>query len=142
MSYVGSTGRKLLQTIDLNQPTAPSTSATGPLSPALSSLVVAGFGVHLVQSSANSSYNSLQASINKRLLSGLQFLAAYTYSHSIDDYSGDPSGTNDISVVPGNQLYLDNRASSDFDRRQRFVFSGIYEFPKFHRDAATLPAFC
>jgi hypothetical protein len=33
--------------------------------------------------------------------------------------------------VPGNQAALNNHASSDFDRRHRFVFSGIYEFPPF-----------
>jgi hypothetical protein len=133
VSYVGSAGRKLLRTIEVNQPAAPSASAIGALSPGLSSLVVAGFGVHLVQSSANSSYNSLQAGLTKRMSNGLQYAVAYTYGHSIDDYSGDPSGTSDISVVPGNQLYLDNRGSSDFDRRHRFVFSGIYDFPKFHK---------
>jgi hypothetical protein len=117
--------------IDSNQPTAPSVTATGPFSPALSSLVEAGFGVHLVQTSANSSYNSLQMSLVRRLAANLQFIAAYTYSHSIDDYSGDPSGTDDVSVVPGNQLYLDNRGSSDFDRRHRLIVSGVYDFPKF-----------
>lgn len=132
LSYVGSTGRKLLRLMDLNQPSAPSATAPGPLSPGLSSLVVQGFGFHLVQSSASSSYNSLQASLSKHWSAGLQLLAAYTYSHSIDDYSGDPSGTSDITVVPGNQFILDNRGNSDFDRRQRFVFSGVYDLPKFY----------
>jgi hypothetical protein len=27
---------------------------------------------------------------------------------------------------------LDNRASSDFDRRHRLVFSGLYDFPKLY----------
>jgi Carboxypeptidase regulatory-like domain len=133
VSYVGSAGTKLLRTMDLNQPTAPSAVATGPLSPGLSSLVVQAFGFHLVQSSSNSNYNSLQASLTKRFSAGLQFLAAYTFSHSIDDYSGDPSGTSDITVVPGNQVVLNNRGNSDFDRRQRLVFSGVYELPKFYR---------
>jgi hypothetical protein len=133
VSYVGSLGRKLLRLMDLNQEFGPSTPTAGPLSPGLSSLAVQGFGVHMMQSSANSSYNSLQASLNKRFSHGLQFLAAYTWSHSIDDYSGDPTGTSDVTVVPGNQVLLNNRASSDFDRRQRLVFSGMYDLPHFYK---------
>jgi hypothetical protein len=138
VGYVGSTGRKLYRLVDLNQEVEPSAAATGPLSPGLSSLAVQGFGVHAMQSSANSSYNSLQASVTKRLSHGLQFLASYTYSHSIDDYSGDPTGTSDVTVVPGNQApgFLNNRASSDFDRRHRLVFSGIYDLPKPYKGAS------
>ncbi|MGB8731162.1 MAG: TonB-dependent receptor plug domain-containing protein, partial [Candidatus Sulfotelmatobacter sp.] len=135
LNYVGSTGRKMYRLVDLNQEVAPVAFAPGPDSPGLSSLAVQGFGVHAMQSSSNSSYNSLQASVTKRFSHGLQFLASYTWSHSLDDYSGDPTGTSDVTVVPGNQApgFLDNYANSDFDRRQRFVFSGIYDLPKFYR---------
>jgi hypothetical protein len=138
IGYVGSTGRKLLRLVDLNQEFTPSASSTGPLSPGLSSAAVQGFGVHAMQSSATSSYNSLQIGMTKRFSHGLQFLASYTWSHSIDDYSGDATGTSDVSVVPGNQApgFLQNRASSDFDRRQRLVFSGIYDLPNFYKGAS------
>ncbi|MBV8896513.1 MAG: TonB-dependent receptor plug, partial [Acidobacteriaceae bacterium] len=43
------------------------------------------------------------------------------------------TGTSDVTVVPGNQMVINNRASSDFDRRQRFVFSGFYELPHFYK---------
>ncbi len=134
VSYVGSAGRKLYQLVDVNQ--AMVQTAGGPVglySPGLSSLAVQGFGVHLLQSSANSSYNSLQVGLTKRFSYGLQFLTSYTYSHSLDDFSGDPSGTSDIAVVPGNEAILNNHASSDFDRRHRLVFSGIYDLPKFYK---------
>jgi hypothetical protein len=134
LSYVGSTGRKLYRLVDLNQAPAPGATG-GPLSPGLSNAAVQGFGVHALQSSAISSYNSLQTSLTKRFSHGLQFLASYTYSHAIDDYSGDASGTSDISVVPGDERagFLNNRASSDFDRRHRLVFSGIYDLPAFYK---------
>jgi hypothetical protein len=138
MSYVGSAGRKLLRMMDLNQATAPSAAAVGPVSPGLSSRVVQAFGFHVEQSSASSSYNSLQTSLTKRFSSGLQFLASYTFSHSIDDYSGDPSGTSDVTVVPGNQVVLNNRGNSDFDRRQRLVFSGTYDLPNSYRGGLKL----
>ncbi len=136
LSYAGSAGRKLYRLVDLNQAVAQ--TALGPAgvySPGLSALAVQGFGLHVMQSSSDSSYNSLQASIKKRFSYGLQFLASYTWSHSFDDYSGDPTGTSDVTVVPGNQApgMLNNYASSDFDRRHRFVFSGIYDLPKFYK---------
>jgi len=133
VSYVGSAGRKLYQLVGMNQAVVPAFGAPGPFSPGLSSLAVQGFGVHLMQSSANSSYNSLQVGLTKRFSNGLQFLTAYTYSHSLDDFSGDPTGTSDVAVVPGNEVILHNHASSDFDRRHRLVFSGIYDLPKFYK---------
>ena len=131
VSYVGSVGHKLFRLRDINQGLAP--GGSGLLSPGLSSLAAQGFGAHVVQSSADSSYNSLQAGLTKRLSFGLQFLLAYTYSHSLDEYSGDASGTSDNSVVPGNQATLNDRASSDFDRRHRFVLSYIYDLPAFYK---------
>jgi TonB dependent receptor len=133
VSYVGTGGRDLLQLLDLNQAIGPITLAPGPYSPGLSALAVQGFGVHVMQSSGISNYNSLQTSLTKHFSKGLQFLAAYTYSHALDTYSGDPTGTSDVTVVPGNEAILHNYASSDFDRRHRFVFSGIYDLPKLYR---------
>lgn len=138
VNYVGSVGRRLYRLADLNQAYAPVPFEPGPLSPGLSSLAVQGFGVHDMQSSAVSSYNSLQAGLTKRLSNGLQFLASYTYSHSLDEYSGDPTGTSDVTVVPGNQVTLNNYASSDFDRRHRFVFSGIYDLPGYKGNSLLL----
>ncbi|MGA9975323.1 MAG: carboxypeptidase regulatory-like domain-containing protein [Candidatus Sulfotelmatobacter sp.] len=139
LGYVGSAGRKLYRLIDQNQ--AVLQTPVGPVGayyPGLSSLAVQGFGVHTMQSSSDSSYNSLQASMTKRFSHGLMLLASYTWSHSLDDYSGDPTGTSDVTVVPGNQApgFLDNYASSDFDRRHRFVFSGIYDLPKFYQGSS------
>ena len=135
LSYVGSAGRKLYRLLDQNQAVVQTLfGPAGNYSPGLSALAVQGFGVHTMQSSSNSSYNSLQASVTKRFSRGLTFLASYTWSHSLDDYSGDATGTSDVTVVPGNQApgFLNNHATSDFDRRHRFVFSGIYDLPKFY----------
>lgn len=43
-------------------------------------------------------------------------------------------------MSPGNQApgFLNNYASSDFDRRHRFVFSGIYDLPKFYQGGSGL----
>src|SRR6202007_1785330 len=47
--------------------------------------------VYRLESSGNSIYNSLQTTLKKDLSHGLQFLAAYTFSKSIDD-AGDSLG--------------------------------------------------
>ena len=83
-------------------------------------------------SEGSSNYNSLQASLIKSPSHGLQFTMAYTYGHALDDGSGYESVTGSATgrvrnYVPGFQ-YL-NYGSSDFDTRQRFVTSYIYEIP-------------
>jgi len=81
-----------------------------------------------MESNSNSNYNSLQATLNKRFSHGLQMLLSYTWSHSMDDYSG--SDVSDIGVVPGNMVNeQSNYATSDFDRRHRFVASYLYNLP-------------
>ena len=71
---------------------------------------------------ANSNYNSLQSSLEKRFSNGLQFTAAYTYSKSIDQAS---SFENILDPVN----FRRTRSLSLFDARQRFVLSYFWEFP-------------
>jgi len=71
---------------------------------------------------ANSNYNSLQASLEKRFAKGLQFQAAYTYSKSIDQAS---SFENILDPVN----FRRTRSLSLYDSRQRFVVSYFWEFP-------------
>ena len=79
-----------------------------------------------------SSYSSLQASLNKRFNHGLSFLAAYTWSHAIDDTSGfEDSGYGTRGVNPYN--FASNKGDSSYDARQRFVVSYDYEIPHLSR---------
>ena len=71
---------------------------------------------------ANSNYNSLQASLEKRFSKGLQFEAAYTYSKSIDQASSFENILDPIN-------FRRTRSLSLFDSRQRFVLSYFWEFP-------------
>jgi hypothetical protein len=106
------------------------------LFPGIVCLAVQGFGVHACRVRPIRAITLCRQVSRKRFSHGLQFLASYTWSHSLDDYSGDPTGTSDVTVVPGNQapgFMLNNYASSDFDPRHRFVFSGIYDLPKFYK---------
>ncbi|HMZ81787.1 MAG TPA: hypothetical protein PLL06_18975, partial [Acidobacteriota bacterium] len=61
---------------------------------------------------------------------------AYTYSHAIDEYSGQGSsnGTSDVSADFGNQgNFAGNRATADFDRRHRLVVSMVYDLPAIYK---------
>ncbi len=72
---------------------------------------------------ANSNYNSLQISAEKRMSKGLQFQAAYTWSKSIDNASSFENELNPLN-------YRLSRSLSYFDAPHRFVFSYYYQFPK------------
>jgi hypothetical protein len=71
---------------------------------------------------ANSNYNSLQTSLEKRFSQGLQFTLAYTFSKSIDQAS---SFENILDPVDFGRT----RSLSLFDSRQRFVLSYLWQFP-------------
>jgi hypothetical protein len=71
---------------------------------------------------ANSGYNSLQASLDKRFAHGLQFTLAYTFSKSIDEAS---SFEGILNPLPG----ANNRSLSLFDAAHRIVASYYWELP-------------
>ncbi len=156
-AYVGARGRRLFRQVAINQaqlatPQNPVTNAvTGQtfksnapndaqLRAPLQGVSINGFSLN--ESTASSSYDSLQMSLTERLSHGLQFLAAYTFAKSIDNASGSGGGAgivgvvntgavNDTSLVLGNQINpRANRGVSDFDRKHRFVWSYLWDLPK------------
>jgi hypothetical protein len=81
--------------------------------------------VNAQMSDGNSYYNALNLELKKRFSSNMQFLATYTWSHSIDDSS-------DLQTLLKPQNNLDFRAEKSdslFDQRHRFVFSGVISSP-------------
>lgn len=132
VGYVGNSGRKLLQVVTLNQPVynRAANNFTAPFGTLLSTQKNVAGGIQQAQTSSNSHYDSLQVSLARRFTKDLQFLMAYTYGKSIDYYSG--SAINELFAVAGDQRdWRTNRGRSDFDRTNRFVFSGVYDLPKF-----------
>ena len=92
-----------------------------------------------LESSGNSIYNSLQATLKKGMSHGFQFLAAYTFAKSIDD-AGDSlgaaiGGTFGIPIF-GQVVYNDQnnvaaqRGVSDFDRTHRLVLNYAWNLPQ------------
>jgi hypothetical protein len=87
---------------------------------------IAPFGDVNAQSSiGNSNYHALNVDLKKRFSNNMQFLASYTWSHSIDD-SSDLQTL--LKPLDNRNLRLD-RADSLFDQRHRFVFSGMVMSP-------------
>ena len=109
-SYIGAVGRRLLQTESIF---APNTTF------ALASLT---------GNAASSNYNALQIQFNRRLSHGLQALASFTWSHSIDDGSAG-SGTLASNLFASSAFASQNRGPSDFDIRRTFNVGITYDVP-------------
>jgi hypothetical protein len=78
------------------------------------------------RNTATSDYHALQFQYQRRLSKGLQGLAAYTWSHSIDTASSDATTTTPGTLVDPNQ----DRASSDFDVRHSVNAAITYDIPR------------
>jgi hypothetical protein len=84
-----------------------------------------------MESDGASWYNALEASLTKRLNHGLQFLASYTFSKSLDTDGSDINGISANTALPlGDQNSpSQRRGRSSIDRRQRFVLSTTWALP-------------
>ncbi len=83
-------------------------------------------------SNGSSIYNGFTSNLRKRFGNHYEFLASYTYSHAIDD-STDLQST----LTPQDSYYpMNDRSTSLFDQRHRFVFSGVYQSGNLGKGAA------
>ena len=88
--------------------------------------VISPFGsINAQTSDGNSTYNALNIDVNKRFSHHFQFLASYTWSHSIDD----SSDLQTLLLPQDNRNFGAERSDSLFDQRHRFVFSGVLASP-------------
>jgi len=127
VGYFGSKGSHLQITRNLNQfingvRPYPRLSASSPILPNTPLT-----NITYRESTGNSNYNALWATVDKRLSNVLRLNASYTLSKSID-YN---SRTNQGVVVQNSYDLRADRAPSDFDTRHRFVVSALYQLP-FH----------
>jgi outer membrane receptor protein involved in Fe transport len=156
VGYVGSTGRKLFYFRDINQPThaeittidefcgftatisrgtpqCPGAPIVGFTTPLSSLAPNPPFFVNELETGANSNYNSMQISLTQRNWHRFNNQISYTWSHSIDtasdgeDYVPNAAQPND-STNPGG-----NKGPSNFDVRNRFVMSSVYDLAKIDR---------
>ncbi len=108
-TYVGSAGRRLIQSTIITKPNANIARAI------------------LVGNTATSDYDALQLQFQRQLSHGLQALASYTWSHSLDDASSGSIffGSTLVRALGANA----NRGPSDFDIRHTFNAALTYDVP-------------
>jgi len=78
----------------------------------------------------NSTYHGWANQVTRRFSNGLQFMAAYTFSHNIDDSTAEVFSTYTTPRRPQNIRNLRaDRASSALDHRNRLTFQVLYDTP-------------
>jgi hypothetical protein len=82
-----------------------------------------------LRSNTFSNYNSLQARLEKRFTHGVQFEAAYTFAHALDNASSASLGSVNNGDFQDQRFPKQNYSNADFDVRHRFVFSYEYDLP-------------
>ena len=130
VSYVGASAHHLL-VLDEANPADPAlclslAPACGPFNEqSARTQFSAAFGsVELQRTIANSSYNALEATLNHRS-HGLEMLASYTFSKSLDESAGLPEPVNPVDPSL-------SRGLSSFDLRHNLVTTFHYEIPAFN----------
>jgi hypothetical protein len=123
VAYAGSKGTHLLRSLDLNQPyPGPGDLTTREPYPQYSN-------IFFTESGADSSYHSLQLSLNRSMGHGLSLLVSYTSSKSIDDASAYLGDTADPNFPQNSHNYRAEHGLSSFDTPQRFVMAYVYQLP-------------
>ena len=118
VAYVGTLGRQQPYNQELNA----AFPGTGTAGLPLNVLFGRTASTMLRTDGISSSYNSLQANLNKRFSNGLSFTAAYTFSKAMDVGSDQPGFTDNLDL---HRQY----GPASFDRTHTFVASHIYELP-------------
>jgi hypothetical protein len=138
--YVGTRGTHLQRSRSLNQ--ALSASPNNPIRSVTTNTIaniplrvplpgVPANSLLVVESEGSSWYNGLEISLTKRLDRGLQFLASYTFSKTLDTDGADINSTSaGVAATTGDQNSPQQRwGRASFDRTHRFVFSGTWTLP-------------
>ncbi len=133
LSYIGAESHHLLVLEEAN-PADPAlclslgTAICGPFNEqAARTQFGPAFGsVELQRTIANANYNALEATLNHRT-HGLELLASYTFSKSIDQSAGLPEPVNPVNPSL-------SRALSAFDLRHNLVTSFHYQIPALKKD--------
>ncbi|MBA3975416.1 MAG: hypothetical protein C0504_14520 [Candidatus Solibacter sp.] len=134
--YVAQKGTHLVAPHEANQPLP----GTGPFStwtnlnmrrPLINKLPNLG-NIALTEASATMDYHSLQTTARRRFASGLEFIAAYTYSKTLTDnlgYYGSAFTASEGAYWQNAYDRRGNRGPAFFDMRHNFTIGGMYDLP-------------
>jgi hypothetical protein len=132
IGYAGSKGTNLYSAYNANQ-AAPTADPSIPYPIRRPIPELGNTGLSCVPcSGVNSDYSGLNVRVERRFSQGLSFLAAYTWSHSLDEASNASTGTQNNSGWRWSAHPEWEYGNSDFDMRQRLAFSYTYELPFGH----------
>jgi hypothetical protein len=140
IGYIGVKGTHLQLTQNINQPFVtngfygstrpfPALPATSPIIPAQCAAPNPNcpYGtINQINSGSNSNYNGLWITANKHVSRGLEFLATYTYSKSLDYNS---LSTGETYIIQNAYNPRGDYGDSEFDVRNRVALSGFYQLP-------------
>lgn len=117
VAYVGSRGSNLSAAINVNQTIRAATGNRSPF-PGLSRIIV-------FLPSGSSQYNAFQASIRRRMASGVAFRSSFTWSRAIDDVSfgsaaRQPQNAQDLRA---------ERGLADYHRGKAWSTDVVYDLP-------------
>ena len=127
ISYVGNVSRHLSTYYDPN-------TVRGLYSPGTNTQIYQPFpdlgGIGTIHFAGVSTYNSLQAKVEKQLSHGLSFLTTYTWGHAMDDTSSAGGlstaiGDRNMVLIP----FIGEYTNSVYDVRNRFTLNGNYQLP-------------
>jgi hypothetical protein len=87
--------------------------------------------LRVMEAEGSSWYNGLEVSLTKRLSHGVQLLASYTFSKTLDTDGSDVDAVSSANARPlGDQNSERQRwGPASFDRTHRFIFSGSWAMP-------------
>jgi hypothetical protein len=123
LTYLGSKGTRLPISYNINQPT-PAAGAIQGRRPYRQ-----WSSINFRDAVGTSNYHGLSLRVERRFSSGLSFLTSWTFSKSID-IGAPPStgGAGEAAVLNPRNLKAE-RGLSEFDQRNNFVTSVVYELP-------------
>jgi hypothetical protein len=122
IGYVGSEGTHLTGFSDNNQAVPLGSMPYPPPYPQFGSIAT-------IDTSRCSTYHSLQATLQQRMAHGTSFLAAYTWSKSIDNGSEFTVSNTEGQYAQNTNNLAGERGLSAFDARERLVLSYVANLP-------------
>jgi len=139
VAYIGVKGTHLQLNQNINQPlvtngfygstkpfpSLPATTAANLIPPQCQPTCLYN-NINQVNGAGNSHYNGLWITANKHVSRGLEFLASYSYSKSLDYNS---LSTGETYVIQNAYNPRGDYGLSEFDVRNRFAISGFYQLP-------------
>jgi hypothetical protein len=145
LAYQGSNGVKLLEALAVNQ--SGIASVARPIRGVTTNLAegadgganlddrvpYAGIGqdgqLSITGTSASSHFNAMEATLNKRMSHGFQFLSAFTWSRNFDSDTVGTGGVGSGATPANDNTTTHHMSISGNDRKLRFTTTAVYKIP-------------